>query len=180
MPRGRCRSPSAPSRPGNTTMYDTTLGWRFVNPKMEEMGHTDSLGVTAENLAEERYLRDARRGAEPEEVAAAYDISREAQDSFALRSHEKAVAAMDEKRFREEIVPVTVEGPERERRVVEADEGPRRDTSLEKLAQAQASLQGGWLRHGRQLQLPQRRGCGGAGGLARSTPRRTASSPWQR
>jgi acetyl-CoA acyltransferase len=65
-------------------------------------------------------------------VAAAYDVSREAQDRFALRSHEKAVAAMDEKRFREEIVPVTVKTRKGET-VVEADEGPRRDTSLEKL-----------------------------------------------
>src|SRR5215212_4112097 len=47
--------PSRPYPTGHTTMYDTTLGWRFINPKMEEMGHTDSLGQTAENLAEERY-----------------------------------------------------------------------------------------------------------------------------
>jgi acetyl-CoA acyltransferase len=116
---------------GNTTMYDTTLGWRFVNPRMEEMGHTDSLGMTAENLAQERFLLTPDEDA-PDEVAAAYDVSREAQDRFALRSHEKAVAAMDEKRFREEIVPVTVK-TRRSETIVEADEGPRRDTSLEKL-----------------------------------------------
>ena len=92
---------------GNTTMYDTTLGWRFVNPRMEEMGHTDSLGMTAENLAQERFLLTPGEDA-PDEVVAAYDVSREAQDRFALRSHEKAVAAMDEKRFREEIVPVAL------------------------------------------------------------------------
>jgi acetyl-CoA acetyltransferase len=86
---------------GHTTMYDTTLGWRFVNPKMEKMGHTDSLGVTAENLAEERYHVSAEEQG-PEELAKTYDISREAQDHFALRSHQKDVAAMDEKRFREE------------------------------------------------------------------------------
>ena len=117
---------------GNATMYDTTLGWRFVNPKMEEMGHTDSLGVTAENLAQERFLLTPDED-RPEDLAADYDISREAQDRFALRSHEKAVAAMDEKRFREEIVPVTVKTRKFES-VVEADEGPRRDTTLEKLA----------------------------------------------
>jgi acetyl-CoA acyltransferase len=117
--------------PGNTTMYDTTLGWRFVNPKMEEMGHTDSLGMTAENLAQERYLLTPDEDA-PDEVAAAYDVSREAQDRFALRSHEKAVAAIDEKRFRQEIVPVRVKTRKGET-LVEADEGPRRDTSLEKL-----------------------------------------------
>jgi acetyl-CoA acyltransferase len=100
---------------GHTTAYDTTLGWRFVNPKMEEMGHTDSLGMTAENLAEER---------------------------FALRSHEKAVAAIDEKRFREEIVPVTVKTRKGET-IVEADEGPRRDTSLERLAKLKPAFKEG-------------------------------------
>jgi acetyl-CoA acyltransferase len=113
---------------GNTTMYDTTLGWRFVNPRMERMGHTDSLGMTAENLAQERFDITPDEG-----LAEEYDVSREAQDRFALRSHEKAVAAMDEKRFRDEIVPVTVKTRKSET-VVEADEGPRRDTSLEKLA----------------------------------------------
>ena len=116
---------------GHTTMYDTTLGWRFVNPKMEAMGHTDSLGMTAENLAEERFSVTAEEQ-KPEDLADAYDISRERQDRFALRSHQKAVAAMDGKRFREEIVPVTVKGRKAES-VVEADEGPRRDTTLEKL-----------------------------------------------
>ena len=117
---------------GNATMYDTTLGWRMVNPRMEKMGHTDSLGMTAENLAQERFLLTPDED-EPEEMAEAYDVSRGAQDRFALRSHEKAVAAQDEKRFREEIVPVTVKTRKGET-VVEADEGPRRDTSLGKLA----------------------------------------------
>ena len=131
------RAPYAVPKPehafptGHAKMYDTTLGWRFVNPKMEKMGHTDSLGVTAENLAEERFRVTAEEQ-RPEELADAYDISRERQDRFALRSHQKAVAAMDEKRFREEIVPVTVKTRKAET-VVEADEGPRRDTTLEKL-----------------------------------------------
>jgi 3-oxoadipyl-CoA thiolase len=90
---------------GPATMFDTSLGWRFVNPKMEELGHTDSLGQTAENLA-------------------AHGIAREAQDAFALHSHRKAVAAMDAGRFAGELIPVDE---------VEADEGPRRDTSLERL-----------------------------------------------
>src|SRR5918992_4208292 len=117
---------------GHVTMQDTTLGWRFVNPKMEEMGHTDSLGETAENLAEERYAVTSEEE-QPEGLAGEYDISREAQDRFALRSHQKAVEATDEKRFREEIVPVTVK-TRKEETVVEADEGPRRNASLEKLA----------------------------------------------
>ena len=132
------RAPYAVPKPerafptGHTTMYDTTLGWRFVNPRMEEMGHTDSLGMTAENLAQERFRISPD---EDEGMAEAYDIdiSRERQDRFALRSHQKAVAAIDEKRFREEIVPVTVKTRKSET-VVEADEGPRRDTSLERLA----------------------------------------------
>jgi acetyl-CoA acyltransferase len=132
------RAPFAMPKParafptGHTMMYDTTLGWRFVNPKMEALGHTDSLGMTAENLAEERFGVTPEEQ-EPERLAGDYDISREAQDHFALRSHQKAAAAMDEKKFRDEIVPVTVE-TRRSETVVAADEGPRRDTSLEKLS----------------------------------------------
>ena len=117
---------------GHTTMYDTTLGWRLVNPKMEALGHTDSLGQTAENLAEARFEVTSEEQA-PERLAGDYDISREAQDRFALRSHQKAVAATDEKRFRGEITPVTVKTRKSET-IVEADEGPRRDASLEKMA----------------------------------------------
>ena len=124
--------PERPFPTGHVTMQDTTLGWRFVNPKMEEMGHTNSLGETAENLAEERYAVTSEEE-QPEGLAGDYDISREAQDRFALRSHQKAVEATDEKRFREEIVPVTVK-TRKEETVVEADEGPRRNASLEKLA----------------------------------------------
>jgi acetyl-CoA acyltransferase len=125
---------------GNTTMYDTTLGWRLVNPKMEQMGHTDSLGMTAENLAQERFLLTPDED-QPEDLAQEYDISREAQDRFALSSHEKAVAAMDEKRFRGEILPVTVKTRKSET-VVEADEGPRRDTTPEKLARLKPAFKG--------------------------------------
>lgn len=123
--------PERAFQPGHQTVYDTTLGWRFVNPKMEEMGHTDSLGVTAENLAEERFKLTAEEQ-KPEELANEYDISRKKQDRFALHSHQKAVAAQDEKRFRDEIVPMTVKTRKSED-IVEADEGPRRGTSLEKL-----------------------------------------------
>ncbi|CAN5558357.1 thiolase family protein [soil metagenome] len=117
---------------GHREVYDTTLGWRMTNPRMEELGHTDPLGVTAENLAAERYevSPEADGG---EQVAAAYDISRERQDRFALHSHEKAVAAQDTGRFGDEIVPVTVPGRKGDT-VVEVDEGPRRDTSMERLA----------------------------------------------
>lgn len=125
---------------GNATMHDTTLGWRMVNPRMEELGHTDSLGVTAENLAQERFLitPDEDR---PEGLAEEYDVSREAQDRFALRSHQRAVAAMDGKKFRDEIAPVTVKTRKSET-VVEADEGPRRDTSMEKLGKLRPAFKG--------------------------------------
>jgi acetyl-CoA acyltransferase len=138
---------------GNATMYDTTLGWRLVNPKMEEMGHTDSLGMTAENLAQERFLLTPDED-NPDGLAADYDVSREAQDRFALRSHEKAVAAQDEKRFRREIVPVTVKTRKSET-VVEADEGPRRDTTLEKLAKLKPafSKEGGSVTPGNSSSL---------------------------
>ena len=125
---------------GNATMHDTTLGWRMVNPRMEEMGHTDSLGMTAENVAQERFNITPDED-QPEGLAEEYDVSRETQDRFALRSHQKAVAAQDEKRFREEITPVTVKGRKGDT-VVEADEGPRRDTSLERLARLKPAFKG--------------------------------------
>ena len=125
---------------GSMTMYDTTLGWRFVNPKMEEMGHTDSLGMTAENLSQERFNITPDED-QPEGLAEEYDVSRESQDRFALRSHQKAIAATDEKRFREEIVPVTVKTRKSET-VAEADEGPRRDASLEKMAKLKPAFKG--------------------------------------
>jgi acetyl-CoA acyltransferase len=115
------RAPYAVPKPergfptGNLTMYDTTLGWRFVNPRIEALYGTESMGETAENLAE------------------MYGIPREEQDRFALLSHQKAVRAWDEGRFLEEVVPVPVKRG-KEEALVSVDEGPRRDTSLEKLA----------------------------------------------
>ncbi|MET0306042.1 MAG: thiolase family protein [Solirubrobacterales bacterium] len=102
---------------GEQTMHDTTLGWRFVNPRMAELGvSTESMGETGENVAER------------------YGISREDQDAFALRSHQRAVAAAEAGLFAEEIVPVEAPKGRRETVMVEADEGPRPDASLEKLA----------------------------------------------
>jgi 3-oxoadipyl-CoA thiolase len=102
---------------GEQTMHDTTLGWRFVNPRMAELGvSTESMGETGENVAER------------------YGISREDQDAFALRSHQRAVAAAEAGLFAEEIVPVEAPKGRRETVLVEADEGPRPDASLEKMA----------------------------------------------
>src|SRR5918995_4457119 len=133
--------PERPFPTGHVTMQDTTLGWRFINPKLEEMGHTHSLGETAENLAEERYA-DTSEEEQPEGLADEYDLSRETQDRFALSSHQKAVEAIDDKRVREEIVPVTVRTRKGET-VVEADEGPRRDASLEQLAKIKPAFKEG-------------------------------------
>ncbi len=102
---------------GEQTMHDTTLGWRFVNPRMAELGvSTESMGETGENVAER------------------YGVSREDQDAFALRSHQRAVAAVEADLFAEEIVPVEAPKGRRETVLVEADEGPRPDASLGKLA----------------------------------------------
>jgi acetyl-CoA acyltransferase len=133
--------PERPFPTGHVTMQDTTLGWRFINPKLEEMSHTDSLGETAENLAEQRYA-DTSEEEQPEGLADEYDLSRERQDRFALRSHQKAVEAIDDKRVREEIVPVTV-STRKDETVVEADEGPRRDASLEQLAKLKPAFKEG-------------------------------------
>lgn len=117
---------------GNATMCDTTLGWRFVHPRMEALGHTDPLGATAGSLAEALHLGipDAQA---PDDVAAAHRIGREAQDTFALSSHRKAVAAQDSGRFARELVPVPV-ATRKGATLVGTDEGPRRDTSLEQLS----------------------------------------------
>jgi 3-oxoadipyl-CoA thiolase len=110
---------------GPQTMHDTTLGWRMVNPRMAGLGvSTESMGETGENVAER------------------YGISREDQDAFALRSHQRAVAATEAGKLAEEIV--AIEAPQgRERALVEADEGPRRDTSLEKLAKLRPAFREG-------------------------------------
>lgn len=102
---------------GNLTAWDTALGWRYPNPKMKEMHGTDSMGETAENIAAERP-----------------HITREKQDEFALRSHQRAIAAIDSGRFAQEIVPVSIPQKKGDPKIVDTDERPRRDTSMESLA----------------------------------------------
>jgi len=92
---------------GNQTVWDTTLGWRFPNPRMEQMFPLESMGETGENVAER------------------YGLSREEQDAFALESQRRHAAAVEAGRFDDELVPVGEVG---------RDEHPRADTSLEKLA----------------------------------------------
>src|SRR6476661_3867929 len=101
---------------GPQTVYDTAIGWRLVNPKMAEAYGTLQMGETAERVAQK------------------YEISREDQDAFALRSHQRAVAAQQSGRLAEEIVPVDVPQRKGDPLRLAADEGPRPDTSLEALA----------------------------------------------
>lgn len=100
----------------NAEVFDTTLGWRFVNPLMQKQYGIDSMPETGENVAEQ------------------FGISREDQDTFAWRSQQKAGAAMASGRLAEEIVSVTIPQRKGALVVVEQDEHPRPDTKLEKLA----------------------------------------------
>ena len=100
---------------GNLTMWDTTLGWRYPHPKMEEKYGTEAMGETAENIYDQN------------------PISREDQDRFALRSNQRAIAAIDSGKFAEEIVPVQIPQRKGDPVTVDTDERPRRDTSMEAL-----------------------------------------------
>src|SRR6266478_2853384 len=112
------RAPLARARPGfgDDTEWDTQLGWRFPNPRMEAMFPLESMGETGENVAER------------------WGISREEQDAFALRSQQRWATAAEAGRFDDELVPV--DG-------VARDEHPRPDTSLEKLAALKPVFRGG-------------------------------------
>ncbi len=107
---------------GNLTVFDTTLGWRFPNPKFAEMYGTEPMGETAENIAEQ------------------FKVSRQEQDAFALTSHQRAVAATESGKFAEEIIPVPVPAKKGETVWVERDERPRKDSSLESLAKLRAAF----------------------------------------
>jgi acetyl-CoA acyltransferase len=97
-------------------IYDSTIGWRFVNPLMQQQYGIDSMPETGENVAEE------------------FQVSRADQDAFALRSQQRAVAAQQNGRLAREIVPVSIPQRRKDPIVVERDEHPRSDTSLEALA----------------------------------------------
>jgi len=99
---------------GGTELVDTTIGWRFTNPNMAHS--TEGMGETGENVAER------------------YGVSREDQDAFALESHRRAVAAAEAGRFDDELVAVDVPQPKGDPVTVHADEGPRPDTTAERLA----------------------------------------------
>jgi acetyl-CoA acetyltransferase family protein len=101
---------------GNSVMWDTAFGWRYPHPKMEELYGTEAMGETAENIYDQM------------------PISREDQDAFALASHQRAIAAIDSGKMAEEIVPVEIPQRKGDPLVVDTDERPRRDTTMEALA----------------------------------------------
>jgi 3-oxoadipyl-CoA thiolase len=101
---------------GNLTAYDTALGWRYPNPKMEAMFPLESMGETAENVAER------------------WKISREDQDAFSLQSHQRAVQAHIDEKFEDELIAVDIPQKKGEPIRVAEDEGPRPDTTIEKLS----------------------------------------------
>ena len=110
---------------GGMELQDTTIGWRFVNPRMEELHGTDSMGETAENVAER------------------YDVSRQDQDAFALESHRARGGAAEAGFFDDELVAVEAPQPKGDPLAVHADEGPRADSSLERLAKLRAIFRDG-------------------------------------
>ncbi|MEA3010677.1 MAG: acetyl-CoA acyltransferase [Sphingomonadales bacterium] len=107
----------------NAEMYDTTIGWRFVNPKMRDAYGDDTMPSTAENVAQE------------------WQVSREDQDAFAARSQDKAAAAQENGRFAAEIVPVSIPQRKGDPLVVDRDEHPRK-TSVEALARLRPIVRG--------------------------------------
>ncbi|MBF6613233.1 MAG: acetyl-CoA C-acyltransferase [Chloroflexi bacterium] len=110
---------------GDQKLYDTTIGWRFTNPRLAEMYHPYSMGETAENVAER------------------WQISREDQDAFSAESQRRAGAAIESGRFKDEIVPVIVPQRKGDAVVVDTDEHPRPDTSPEKLGKLNAAFKKG-------------------------------------
>ena len=110
---------------GKWEMFDTSLGWRYSNPKLAAQFPLEQMGETAENVAEQ------------------LKISRADQDAFALASHGKAVSAMKEGRFKAELVPVEIPQKKGPPTVVSEDEGPRADSTLEKLASLKAAFRDG-------------------------------------
>jgi acetyl-CoA acetyltransferase family protein len=126
--------PERPQPVGHPKIWDTTVGWRYHNPKMDAMYPIISLGETAENIAEEM------------------QISREEQDAFALESHRRAVAAINSGKFKDEIVPIAVPQRKGPPQIMDTDEHPRYrvvdgeyvlDTSMEALGRLRPAFRAG-------------------------------------
>lgn len=122
--------PDAEFPRGDMKMFDTTIGWRFINPRMNEMYGTDSMPQTAENVAQR------------------YGISREAQDMFAAESQRKAQKAIDAGRFKEELIPVVLTDRKGNETVFNQDEHPRPGTTAEKLSALKPLFPGGTITAG--------------------------------
>jgi len=136
------KNPQAFGPPGNVTSWDTTLGWRYPNPRLEALFPLEAMGETAENIYELAQSGGVSGGG----------ISREEQDRFALQSHARAVRAIDAGYFAREIVPVPVPQRRGDPVLFETDEGPRYrkttdgyalDTSLEQLAKLRPAFRKG-------------------------------------
>jgi 3-oxoadipyl-CoA thiolase len=112
---------------GNITAWDTTLGWRYPNQKIKDQYGNDSMGETAENVAALEKFKH---------------ITREQQDSFALESHQRAIAAIESGKFKEEIVGVPVKN-KGETTIIDRDEQPRSDSSLESLSKLKPAFRSG-------------------------------------
>jgi 3-oxoadipyl-CoA thiolase len=110
---------------GDLKMFDTTIGWRFTNPALAAMHYPFSMGETAENVAER------------------WQVPREDQDEFAAESQRRAAAAIAEGRFRDEIAPVAIPQRKGEPVIVDTDEHPRPDTSLDKLSKLKPAFREG-------------------------------------
>lgn len=122
--------PQAEFPRGNMEMYDTTIGWRFVNEKLKEMYGTDSMPETAENVAKK------------------YNISRVAQDEFAAESQLRAQKAVESGRFEDEIIPVILEDRKGNKTIIDSDEHPRPGTTGEKLAKLKPLFKDGTVTAG--------------------------------
>jgi 3-oxoadipyl-CoA thiolase len=142
--------PSNAFQRGDVTLYDSSLGWRFPNRRMGELYSLINNGETAENVAEK------------------YQVTRQEQDEFALGSHLKAVKAHEEGRLKDEMVPFEIAQRKGAALVYDKDEGPRADTSLEKLGALQPAFKkGGTVTAGNSSPISD-----GAAALLLTTPQR--------
>lgn len=124
-PYSMAKNVSGRATAGNLVAYDTALGWRYPNPKMEALFPLEAMGCTAENLVDR------------------YEISRADQDAFALASHQKSLAAWESGAFDDEVLPVSVPQRKKDPIVIARDEGPRADTSAERLGKLRAAFRDG-------------------------------------
>jgi 3-oxoadipyl-CoA thiolase len=142
--------PSNAFQRGDVNLYDSSLGWRFPNKRMAELYSLINNGETAENVAEK------------------YQVNRRDQDEFALGSHQKAIKAQEEGRLKDEIVPFEIAQRKGSPLVYDTDEGPRADTSLEKLQALQPAFKkGGTVTAGNSSPLSD-----GAAALILTTPQK--------